>query len=175
MIRRLPTNRTDVNIDRKQVRCPNASTLGYGEYNARFSDFVTFSEDNAVKFGRIAGRVTITSALEYGKVYLLVITIGQDHSHAFERFVEPADILTITRPANFDANALTYLLSADFASHSTEVYRQTYSEGWSTPVKYLEWKDKQAQERKEYDKRHENCTTSPCEFHLKFAGILQNA
>lgn len=165
-------NRTDVTVDRKQVRCSNASTLGYGQWKARFGDFVTFSEGGKVMFGRIAGRVTITSALEYGKVYLLVITVGQDHSHAFERFVSPEDVLTITRPSDFDASALTYLLSPDFTKHDTETYRQTYSEGWSTPVAYLAYREKQAQERKEYDERHKNCAANPCDFHLKFADLL---
>lgn len=168
-------NRTDVEIDRKQVYCKNASTLGYGQSKARFADFVTFSEGDKVMFGRIAGRVTITSALEYGKVYLLVVTVGQDHSHAFERFVSPEDILTITRPADFDASALTYLLSDDFTKHDTDTYRQTYSEGWSTPVKYLAWREKQAQERKEYEQRHADCQTNPCDFHVKFTGLLNKA
>lgn len=36
--------RTDVTIDQRQVHCPNACTLGFGRYQARFGDFIQYKE-----------------------------------------------------------------------------------------------------------------------------------
>ncbi len=165
--------RTDVQTDRKQVRCPNASLLGFGQYVAKFGDFVTFNEGGEPRqsrFGRVAGRITVTghASTDRGTVYILVIAMDADHTHAYERWVLPGDIETIRRPADFQADSLLFLLDADFTKHSIETMRNTFSEGWSTPGKWLAWKQQQAERQAEFDARHANCDVTACDFCGKF-------
>ena len=87
-------------IDRQAVRLPNASTLGYGKWRAQYGDLITFREGEQTRTGRVAGRVAYAPPLtgQYAapavKNHLYVIAFGDDLTHAFVRWVDPADVIT---------------------------------------------------------------------------------
>lgn len=53
--------REDVKIDRKQVRCPNASHLGFDKYNAQVGDIILYQDGDTERIARMAGRIEIRS------------------------------------------------------------------------------------------------------------------
>lgn len=49
--------RTDAIIDKRQVRCPNASHIGYSKPIARVGDLITFTQQDRAITARMIGRV----------------------------------------------------------------------------------------------------------------------
>lgn len=105
--------RTDCTIDTRQVYLPNASTLGFGKYQARFGDFVWYREhytdgSYSTVLGRVLGRVAYappcgeTPAIEG---YLLVAQLGHNATHVYERWIDPADVTECQRFADFHESA----------------------------------------------------------------------
>lgn len=133
--------RNDVTIDRKQTGyLPNTSTLGYGKYKAQFGDVVLFTEANHVRIGRVIGR--IKSAPRIGndpdlRGHLVVLTLGQNLTHAFERWVAPEDVIECFNPEpdKFGGRdvrkLLDFFFGPEFKTKTPDQLRQ-YANGLTT-------------------------------------------
>lgn len=98
--------RTDGMIDRRQVTCPNASLLGYGRGVARVGDWLTWSYttqdgiDPQIHHGRMIGRVKYAPACgdtPIIKRWIEVLELSPELTHAYIRWIDPAEVTTIYR------------------------------------------------------------------------------
>ncbi len=85
--------RTDITIDGRQVRCPHASTLGYGKWKAQLGDWVSWTQptdgDHGVNnIGRMIGRVAYDPQGECTG-WIVVLSLGMEMTTVFERWVRP--------------------------------------------------------------------------------------
>lgn len=94
--------RTDCTIDNRAVYCPNASKLGFGKYKAKRGDCVMYKQEYkdgsfSMVLARVLGRVTAPKLGESPEVngWLLVMRLSDDGSHAYENWVDPADVLSV--------------------------------------------------------------------------------
>jgi hypothetical protein len=104
--------RTDCTIDKRQVRCPNACTIGYGKWRAQVGDLLTFQDGAQIRCGRMIGRVHYAPAIS-GEThpvrdYILVVGLSTALDHTFERWVNPVDV--------------TYVSSSPCLNHSISGY-----------------------------------------------------
>lgn len=89
--------RTDIIIDRRFVRCPNASTLAYGKYRAQVGDWVTWrypEADGTIYTGRMIGRIAYdptpaTAEYRNTRGWIVCLTLGMEMTTVFERWVDP--------------------------------------------------------------------------------------
>lgn len=136
--------RTDVTIDRKQVRCPNTSHGGYDKYKAQVGDIVLFNESGHSLVGRMIGRIVYappcgeTPAI---RNYILVIALSQDMTFSMERWVNPADVMRVQAPRSHK-QVMDYFLSDQIVKAPVSEVRAAASEMWTTLDQYLEWKIK---------------------------------
>jgi hypothetical protein len=101
--------RTDCTIDTKQVYCPNATWLAYGKGAARFGDVVWYKEwltDGTydTRIGRVIGRVAYAPACGETKPisnYLCVAVLSNGYCAAFERWVNPEDVIEVNSFEDF--------------------------------------------------------------------------
>lgn len=137
--------RTDATIDRKWVKLPNASTLGYGKWRAQFGDFVVFRtggepDGGFPSLGRVAGRVVYAPALEPNEQpvrdWLLVITFTQDMCSVGERWVDPAWVGYCYEPQKKHAALWRFMQSDEFKEYSANDLRAWSESGFST---YTDW------------------------------------
>lgn len=94
--------RTDCTIDNRAVYCPNASKLGFGKYKAKRGDCIVYKQeykDGSYRtvLARVLGRVTAPelSFTPEVKGWLLVMRLSDDGSHAYENWVDPADVQSV--------------------------------------------------------------------------------
>lgn len=140
--------RTDVQIDRKQVHCPNASGIGYGKYKAQFGDIVIASADGHVTIGRVAGRIAYATAIgeDRGPIrdWLVVVALSSNLTFPMERWINPADVIEVYDPQNIDgANPATFLaffFGAQFKAHSVESLREWANNGFGAAIAQAEGK-----------------------------------
>lgn len=108
--------RTDARIDRKQVRLPNASHLGFGKGRAQLGDWVTWKTDGNEGFGRVAGRVAYAPAIcedkEPIRGWLLVMAFFCENTTVGERWVNPEWVTRCT-PANDHTLELWKFMQSD--------------------------------------------------------------
>jgi hypothetical protein len=127
--------RTDAQIDRKQVYCPNASTLGYGKHKAQFGDVVVFEENNTLRVGRVAGRIKYappcgdTPAI---RGHLLVIGLNDSLTSVYERWLNPSDVTRVEPRANLIVSLMSFLMSPGFKTHTPDVLRTWSESGFPT-------------------------------------------
>lgn len=95
--------RTDVKIDNRAVACPNASTLGFGEYKCKTGDVINFMVESETAFtgrshnqeiARSIGRITTLG----GKVFILALRLSHGLDSCHECWVNPKDVTRIERP-----------------------------------------------------------------------------
>lgn len=90
-------------VSEKQVHCPNASTLGYGQYIARPGNWITFTphpdlgetpsvDRGVVRIGRVLGRIEAPADAEG---WLYVLTLGTDACHLYPLWVKPEWVSTV--------------------------------------------------------------------------------
>lgn len=129
--------RTDVTIDRKQVRCPHASTLGYGQWIARTGDLVCWQQpltDSSSEpcTGRVIGRIAYappcgeTPAI---RGWLLVLALSPCLTHAFERWVNPEWVTEVYRVTPDVAAWLTSFFSPALIKRSADDLRRAAEYG----------------------------------------------
>lgn len=91
--------RTDATIDKRQVWCPNTSTIAYGKYRAQLGDWVSWNYPNADgskgvnMIGRMIGRVKYAPALGESpeiKNWIEVLTLTMELTSVHVRWVDPA-------------------------------------------------------------------------------------
>jgi hypothetical protein len=132
--------RKDVKIDRYAVKCRSANTLGYGKWKAEVGDIIVFEENGEHAVGRMAGRVHSAPALISGekpiKDYILVIALNDALTFSMERWINPADVISIHNPNHVDRKIVEFMaffLSPEFKDYTPEQLRQWHYSGYATP------------------------------------------
>ena len=134
--------RTDAVIDRVQVICRGASTLGYGKWKAQVGDLILFrqfKEDTTLTLGRMIGRVHYAPALEGDSKavhdHILCLCINSMLDYTFERWVDPANVV-IVHPMDTHSphrrDVVMSFLSDDLIKAGVEEVREMMSARWST-------------------------------------------
>lgn len=99
--------RTDCKIDNRAIPCPNASLLGYAYGRAKAGHCVTYREGDKVRLARVLGRVTapaLPGDASPVKGWALVMALSEDGTHAYERWINPANITRVfDAPTNLAA------------------------------------------------------------------------
>ena len=96
----------DFTLDERKVRCPNASTLGFGRWEAKPGDFITFEESKGRPpvYGRVLGRVADHGRCGEGEKpnecegWLVVLKFHMNLSHAHAVWVDPTLVLEVGDP-----------------------------------------------------------------------------
>lgn len=128
--------RTDARIDRKQVKLPNACTLGYGKWKAQLGDWVTWNTDGNSGFGRVAGRVAYAPAIcedkEPIKNWLLVITFFCEMTTVGERWVNPEWVTRCYAPNDYQLSLWSFMQSDEFVYFTPDQLRAWSETGYSS-------------------------------------------
>ncbi len=113
--------RRDATIDRRFVRCPKASTLAYGKWRAQVHDWIVWrypesdgTPGDGPHIGRMIGRIAYAPSLgETGQIkdWILVLALSSDHTHAYERWIDPAWVSQVNGPHEDIAAFLTWFAS----------------------------------------------------------------
>jgi hypothetical protein len=106
----------DATIDHRQVRLPNASHLGYDKWKAQRGDVIVYREGEGTRTGRVLGRVAYAPPEgEIGAItdHLYVLALSDDLSHAYIRWVDPADVVQCTPCTPDRAAWLALFFAAD--------------------------------------------------------------
>jgi len=162
--------RTDAIIDRRQVRCPKASTLGYGKWKAQVGDLVLFTEGQQTRTGRMIGRIHYAPACGESPIirdYLLVVCLNDSLDHTFERWVNPADVQRV-EALREQQPVMAYFLSADLVKSPIDEVRRSTTDGWTTLAKYRAYMAERAAQDAAFERRHPKgvcqcklCVTEP--------------
>lgn len=121
--------RTDCRIDGQQIWCPNASTFGYGKTIARVGDWITYRmpDDDREFTGRMIGRVAWAPSLQADEAAwdgaAVVMVLGMDLTHGFERWVRPEWITHVHAAAPDIARFLSWFASADIRRMGADYLR----------------------------------------------------
>jgi hypothetical protein len=111
--------RTDCTIDRKQVRCPKASMLGYSKPVARLGDWVTWVWDGRQYTGRMIGRIAYAPRLTGDEKpirgWILALMLSCELTSCCERWVSPDDVTEIHENAPDISTFLQWFASTDLA------------------------------------------------------------
>jgi hypothetical protein len=150
--------RTDCIIDKCQVRCPNASHLGYDKWKAQVGDLVLYSEGTQRKVARMIGRITYAPELESSdkpiKNWILGIALtGELLEHTYERWIDPKSVIRVESIREQRA-VLEYFLSDEMLRAPIDEVRKCSEDGWSTLARYREWKKKRDADMADYNARH---------------------
>jgi hypothetical protein len=135
--------RQDASIDKKQVRCPNASHLGFDKQVAQVGDIVQWNIDgDNARIGRMIGRIAYAPMLA-GDVrpiqnYILVLALAPDMSYTCERWVNPADV-TRVQAIREQRAVMEYFLSDQVVKAPIAEVRAAASEMWTTLTRYRTW------------------------------------
>jgi hypothetical protein len=157
--------RTDITIDRKQVKCPNASMLGFGKWKAQVGNLVTYrvtytDGSSREETGRMVGRIAYGSNLTTGgslRNHLVLLSISSDLTHTMERWIDPKDVVRIH---DIDEeylqirSVMNWFLSADLTKAPVEEIRQCLSHGSRTLDSYRDYKAKRLSDLNEYETRN---------------------
>ncbi len=134
--------RRDATIDRRKVKCSNASLIGYGKLFAQVGDVVRFKEYDRIRLGRMIGRIAFAPPCGETpciKNWLLVVCLGEDLTHMAERWVDPASVTYVTPVAN-QGEVCAAFFSDTLTKTPIELVRMAASELWSTVAAYLAWR-----------------------------------
>jgi hypothetical protein len=130
--------RIDAFIDRKQMRCPNASTIGYGKWKAQTGDIVVYrANEGMTQVGRVIGRITHAPALDGDKSptrnYLLLAVLNSSLTFVMERWINPEDVIEVFEPREDVAKMLAFFFSPEFTKESVDTLRRWTGSGFATP------------------------------------------
>lgn len=148
--------RTDAIIDKRQVRCPNASHLGYDKWKAQVGDLITFREgDHGITTGRMIGRIHYAPPCGESPAinnWLLVIGINSMLDHTFERWANPADVTRVQSLREQQA-VMGYFLSDEILKAPIEEVRRGTTDGWTTLSRYRAYTAERDKAQAEYESR----------------------
>jgi hypothetical protein len=119
--------RTDVTTDKKLMKLPNASTLGFGKWKAQFGDMVRFTDENGNHMGRIAGRVK-----DGGILYAIVIVLF-DACYVGERWVKPEEITYCITIREKHQELMRFFMSDEWLTTSPDELRSWAESGYASP------------------------------------------
>lgn len=128
--------RTDAIITKEAVYCPQASTIGIYSRTAHPGDLVTYAEyDGRVGTGMgfMLGSVSAPPLGPTRRIegYLLLLTLNDDLDHAFERWVDPDDVVTVLPAPR--AGLVRLLCDARFYTLPIDRLRYLANGGYLTP------------------------------------------
>jgi hypothetical protein len=103
--------RTDCKIDGRAIKCPNANLSGFGLGVAKPGHLIVYKEHYAdgtyrTRAARVLGRVSAPTLGPAGssapdadtgavRGFALVAALSDDMTHAYERWINPADIIEV--------------------------------------------------------------------------------
>lgn len=154
--------RTDATIDRRKVRCPNASMIGWSCKQASVGSLIVFTDGGDERLGRMIGRVHYAPVLPGDsrrvKNWILAIVLGSELSHTSERWVDPK---TVTRAYPLtDANmvrrqaVVAYFLGDDIIGAPVDEVRRAAEYGSPTLADYRAYLAKRAEDEADFKRRH---------------------
>lgn len=97
--------RTDVKIDKREIRCPNASAVGSSRKVAVPDDCILYDDGHGLRLARVLGRVSAPATgsgetrTEEVKGWALAMVMADNHRHTYERWVNPKDIKDVFSPS----------------------------------------------------------------------------
>jgi hypothetical protein len=124
--------RTDAQIDRKQVKCPNVTLLGYNRWKARHGYIVVWNDEGTKRLARVVGRVayapecgsrengTYTPAV---RNYLMLVVLNTSATSKFIRWVNPDEIVECYSPEDYASRiqaTISRFLEDDFIRQSPD-------------------------------------------------------
>lgn len=112
--------RTDIAIDKKQVRLPLSCLTGFSKCRARFGDVVLFTEDGNLQIGRIIGRIAEGDL----KNHLVCSVLSYNMQFSYERWVNPEDVQGCWEAKHYQTDFLLRFFGADYLKGSTTEIRQ---------------------------------------------------
>lgn len=143
--------RTDARIDRRAVKLPYRSTLGFDKLIARVGDMVLYREHymdgthSDSRIARVAGRVKHAPALEGDskpvRNFLLVITMSEDLTYAMERWIDPVDVQRCWRPQSKHAALMAFMLGEEFHKFPVDELRAWTASGFETPQEFRDYRE----------------------------------
>jgi len=132
--------RTDARMDRKQVKLPCASTLGFDKWKAQFGDMVMFREGHNLELGRIISRINYAPVIGDDspaiRGWLCVAVFSQDMSFIMERWINPETIERCYTPRPQQIALMSFMFGEEFKKHDTYTLREwanTLSSGGILP------------------------------------------
>lgn len=110
------SQRKDAKYSKRGVRCPNSSYQGFSRTEAKPGDWIAYREhctdgSSHARFARVIGRIDAAGTdgpSVKGKV--AAIALSDDGTFCYERWIDPADVLSIHSPA---PKFLAWFASAD--------------------------------------------------------------
>jgi hypothetical protein len=137
--------RTDVTIDKKQVKCPNSSFLGYSTYKAQFGDLLEWQSPSSERqIGRMIGRIAYAPKLETSDNdvtgWIVVCALSNSLDHVYERWINPEWVNRITPKSRLPEHreVLESFLSDDILKFDSNLLRRWISSGYRTLTKFLQ-------------------------------------
>ena len=128
--------RTDAQIDRVQVKLPNASTLGYGKWKAQTGDWIAWDIPGNSGFGRVAGRVHYAPAIceDKGPIrdWILVIMFSCEMTSVHEMWVNPEWVTRCYNHNDYQIALWRFMQSDDFTRCSPDVLRAWSETGYAS-------------------------------------------
>lgn len=139
--------RTDAVIDKRAVRCPNATLGGYNKWRAQVGDLIWYKEGGVYSGpARMIGRIKYAPSLGAPETqpirdHILVVQLGADLTYCMERWINPKDVTLVLAPSN-QLDVMAYFMGPDMLTAPMDEVRRAASELWSTLGAYREWKQK---------------------------------
>lgn len=106
---------------RREVKLPNASTLGYGRWKARAGDFIVYKEQHSVsvpaeehsRLARVIGQITSVEGRTDDPCvgFLVVLAVDDEAAYGYERWINADDVTECRSPEHARA-FLTWLVQA---------------------------------------------------------------
>lgn len=103
----LKMSRTDVEVDGKQVRCPNSSWLGYSTSVLSPGDFFIYSESEAMvgvstRLGRMHYKLEHESTRQFAGMIVAQVAVDPFMSIHAERWIYPNSVLEVRPTEHMD-------------------------------------------------------------------------
>jgi hypothetical protein len=136
--------RRDATIDRRKVKCLNASHIGYGKLFAQVGDIITFSYPGGeTRTARMVGRIHYAPALQGDKSpvrdFILAAMLNPRLDHVGEFWIDPKTVLTVESVRDHLAR-VNWFFSPELVKEPIDEVRETLSEGWTDIYALRKWR-----------------------------------
>lgn len=94
----MKTSRIDVDRDKKQIFCPNASILGYSRHNLNYSDFFIYKDETGYRLAKCHGQIFPMNKChgdkeDVFKWWILGQVVSHSFSCTYERWIDPQEVI----------------------------------------------------------------------------------
>jgi len=134
--------RHDATFDKKQVTCPNSSTIGWSKRKCQVGNLFTYTEGAQERLGRMVARIQYAPALgDTPRIqgWILGAVLSTDLTHMCERWIDPALVTRVFEVGIQDA-VVREFMGAGMPTTRIELVRGAISQCWSTLSAYLRWR-----------------------------------